>query len=126
MKNLISSTADYVGIAGSSLCLVHCLATPVLMVLRWYECCHFLEAAWWDYCFLLICFIAVFYTTRTHQSVGLVWAFWLAFVAFAVAILFEDDFVFAPYLGYGASSLLIIIHIFNIKFCKKCQTKNFQ
>jgi hypothetical protein len=119
---------DYLGIMGSGLCLVHCLATPILLITQPY----FQGEKWgitpenqyWDYLFLLVCFVAVFTTTKHLESSKIVMSFWTFFLFFSIAILFEDDFKYLNYLGYGSSIGLIITHLINIKHCKRCQTKS--
>ncbi|WP_044172236.1 MerC domain-containing protein [Flectobacillus major] len=132
MEKKLNFWYDYLGIFSSAICLVHCLATPIIMFLKAYYQYSQTQVALdeahdcWDYVFVLLCFIAVFSTTRSCVSIRIVRAFWLAFLAFAVAIIFEDDLPFLQYVGYIASLALIVIHFFNIRFCKKCQIKNFQ
>lgn len=122
---------DYLGIAGSGICLIHCLFTPILIFLKPYLQDTLLngvpdEHHYWDYAFLLISFIAVFSATQHTNSKKITKWFWVFFSLFAIAILFEDDFKYLPFLGYAASIGLIITHFVNIKHCKKCQTENFQ
>lgn len=118
---------DYLGIFGSGLCLLHCLATPVLIFTRPYfqeKVSNGVENHYWDYLFLLVCFVAVFSTTLHLESKKIATSFWLFFVPFAISILFEEDFKYLDFVGYGSSIGLIVTHLINIKHCKKCQTKN--
>jgi uncharacterized membrane protein YoaK (UPF0700 family) len=120
---------DYLGIAGSGMCMIHCLAMPILFfiqnslakdVLKGLD----LENVYLDYLFVLLCFAAVFSVTKHHNSWKISTSFWVFFVLFAISVLFEEDFEHLDFLGYGASIGLIITHIINIKYCKKCQIEN--
>lgn len=120
---------DYLGIAGSGLCLIHCLAMPTLFFIQnsfakdlvkgWN-----LENVYLDYLFVLLCFFAVFSVTKYGNSWKITTSFWLFFLLFSISILFEEDFEYLNFLGYGASLGLITIHIININHIKKCQIKN--
>ncbi len=120
---------DYLGILGSGICLVHCLATPLIMLVQAYYKTEVSISShegirYWDYIFLITCFVAVFFTTKESTSQKISSSFWLFFFFFAIAILFEDDFKYINLLGYFASVGLIITHIINIRNCRRCQTKN--
>ncbi|MET3129686.1 lipid-A-disaccharide synthase-like uncharacterized protein [Arcicella rosea] len=132
MKNSISKYLyDYLGIAGSGICLVHCLATPIVMFVKtFYETKMDISSHegihYWDYLFLTICFIAVYFTTKEATSSKITIAFWSFFVLFACSILFEEDFKYLNLVGYFSSIALIITHLVNLRNCKKCHIKNSQ
>jgi hypothetical protein len=120
---------DYLGIAGSGMCLIHCLAMPILFfvqnsfakdLLKGMD----LENIYLDYLFVLLCFFAVFSVTKYNDSWKIITSFWIFFTLFSVSILFEEDFENLDFLGYGASLGLIITHFININHCKKCQIEN--
>ena len=120
---------DYLGIAGSGLCLIHCLTMPVLFfvqnalgrdLLKGVD----LENIYLDYLFIGLCFFAIFSITKQNDSWKITTSFWLFFLLFSISILFEEDFEYLNFLGYGASLGLIITHIININHFKKCQIEN--
>ena len=127
--NLLKYFYDYLGIAGSGMCLIHCLAMPVLFfiqnsfakdLLKNWD----LENIYLDYLFVLLCFFAIFSVTQYTNSWKINTSFWVCFTLFTISILFEEDFKYLDFLGYGASLGLIITHIINIKYRKKCQIEN--
>lgn len=132
MKKYIKKNRyDYLGIASSGICLVHCLATPIIMAVQGYykvnlSLTHGKGIPYWDYLFLSTCFLAVYFTTKEAISQKIIIAFWSFFILFAIAILFEEDFKYLDILGYISSIGLIITHLLNILNCRKCQTKNSQ
>ena len=120
---------DYLGIAGSGLCLIHCLAMPVLFfvqnslgrdLLKGMD----LENIYLDYLFIALCFFAIFSVTKNSNSRKTIVSFWFFFLLFSISILFEEDFEYLNFVGYGASLGLIITHIININHIKKCQIEN--
>lgn len=117
---------DYLGIVSSGVCLVHCLATPILMLIQAYyktglNVSDQEELRYLDYVFVSVCFLAVYFTTKEEVSRKINTVFWLFFLFFALSILFEDDFQYLNFVGYFSSFGLIITHLINIKKCKKCQ-----
>jgi hypothetical protein len=129
-SNLLKYFYDYLGIASSGLCLVHCLATPIMIFVQQYYHHSSLKESpdengfYWDYLFVFICFTAVYFTTQNINSRKIQVSFWGFFTLFATAILFEDDFRNLQFVGYFSSIGLIITHFINIKYCRKCQIKN--
>ena len=61
--------ADTVGAIASTLCVIHCLATPFIFVVQ--SCtaaCCANAPGWWasfDYIFLLISFVSIYRSTQT-------------------------------------------------------------
>ena len=122
---------DYLGITGSGLCLIHCLAMPVLFFIQNSFAKDFLkgmdlENIYLDYLFIALSFVAIFSITKQNDSWKITASFWLFFLLFSISILFEEDFEYLNFLGYGASLGLIITHIININHIKKCQIENCQ
>ena len=122
---------DYLGITGSGLCLIHCLAMPVLFFIQNSFAKDFLkgldlENVYLDYLFVLLCFCAVIVVTKNCNSRKINFSFWLFFLLFSISVLFEEDFEYLNFLGYIASLGLIITHIININHIKKCQIENCQ
>jgi hypothetical protein len=111
--------ADYVGITGSVLCLVHCLATPVLLVTaNWLRDDTVREGFLnLDYAFILVNVVAV-WTAAQRASRRIALALWVSLSLFAVGILFEDLNPAFEYLGYVASLSLIVSHFTNIRHCR--------
>lgn len=132
MKKLISNYFyDYLGMTSSAICLIHCLVTPIVMLVKpFYDVRMRLPShegiPFWDYLFLFGCFIAVFFTTKEASSFKISVAFWSFFLLFAISILFEDDFKYLNFLGYFSSLALIITHFIHLRNCKKCHIKNSQ
>jgi hypothetical protein len=116
MHHFPSHKSDWVGIASASLCVVHCLLTPVLIALT-------ATFGWWSglsYLFLLISFYAAFETSHHSQGSPWLWLIWVSFAALAASVLFEDDYEWLHWASYLASASLVTGHVFNSAYCKKC------
>ncbi|GAA4434213.1 hypothetical protein GCM10023091_08860 [Ravibacter arvi] len=115
------SNADYVGITGSVLCIIHCIATPLLALSSSVffkdtlsEGMHLL-----GFVFILINGVAVYYATRNGHSTWLNRFLWGAFAVFAASLLLEESNEVFHYLGYFGSFLLIVGHSLNLYLCRR-------
>ncbi len=125
------SAVDLFGAVISSLCLIHCIITPIIFVAK-----PVLETtglrgehghtSWWgalDFVFLILSFLAVWYSAH-HTPFGkiasLLWFFW---VVFALGLVLE--FIAIPqskWFLYIGSISLAITHFINYQLCKACRT----
>jgi hypothetical protein len=110
---------DIVGITSSALCLVHCIASPLLLLLGY----HFFEPdGWhlWDFAFLAISAFAVYSVSKGHTTKWIKAGLWASFAVLSVSILLQhDNFVFLV-TSWCAAASLIVFHIFNIRHCHTC------
>ena len=120
----ISYSSDNVGIIASALCMIHCIGTPFLFIAKacTTTCCA--EAPlWWqiiDYFFLIISFIAIYLVTQKTSLTWIKIVFWSSWIILLLTILnhtfqtFEipKNFIYLP------ASTIIILHFYNLKFCK--------
>jgi hypothetical protein len=106
---------DILGIASASLCVVHCLFTPFLILTA-------SNFSWWhemSYLFLLISFFAAFEASNHTESRVFPLILWSFFLILSVCILFDEDFPILHEISYLASLGLIIGHIYNLCYCPK-------
>ncbi|GAB3221269.1 MerC domain-containing protein [Spirosoma arcticum] len=116
---LIREKADYIGITGSVLCLIHCLITPIVLMssaLVDYDAIRvgFLGL---DYFFVGINIVAVWSVSR-HTSYIIGIALWSFLALFAAGVLLEDVHEWFEYVAYVASLGLVVTHIANIRYCR--------
>ncbi len=111
--------ADYIGITGSILCIVHCLVTPVLVMTSTLLNHDSLRLGFLslDYVFIAVNMVAVWSASR-HTSRQITIALWGFLVLFAGGLLLEDVHEGFEYLAYAASIGLVITHIANIRHCR--------
>lgn len=115
---------DSFGALASGICMVHCLATPFIFIAQTCSasCCD-AAPAWWswiDYFFLGVSFLAVLGSTRNSTNSLIKTALWMSWVALCFAIANERlEWEFLPkYVTYIVASTLIILHLYNLKFCQ--------
>lgn len=108
----------------STICMVHCIATPFLFVVHTCSstCC---EAApiWWkwlDYFFLIVAFFAVYHAAKTTANKGIAKGLWLSWTALLAVIVNEG--VSLLHLPEGAiyfpAFSLVALHLYNKRFCR--------
>ncbi|WP_253256282.1 MerC domain-containing protein [Formosa algae] len=72
---LLKEKPDSVGAIASTLCLIHCIATPVLFMVQSCAldgCQVDAVPTWWgfiDYVFLVIAFFAIYRSTKSHYFI---------------------------------------------------------
>jgi len=123
----INQKPDILGTFASSLCLIHCVATPFIFIAQscTATCC---EAApiWWkpiDYIFLVISFFAIYWSTKTTTIIWIKPMLWLSWLGLASIILNEklELIPLAESAIYFPAIALVILHLYNRKYCK-CET----
>jgi hypothetical protein len=113
--------ADYLGIASSALCVVHCVLSPFIVAtisaLKTSE-----EGwAWLDYVFIALCLWAVFHSTKHSYSKPIKMGLWVVWAVFAIGIVFEEAAEGMAYVGYVGSLGLVVLHILNMRHFKRCE-----
>jgi len=123
----IKRKSDILGAIASTLCLIHCIATPFLFIVQACSatCCN-ASPVWWqfiDYLFLVISFFAIYQSTQTTTNKWIKPALWLNwFLLFMIIVnekigwlLLNDNLIYIPALT------LVALHLYNLKYCK-CNT----
>ncbi|WP_461098536.1 MerC domain-containing protein [Spirosoma luteolum] len=115
--DILTRKADYIGITGSILCLIHCLVTPVLLLSSRLLQNEPLRVGYLslDYVFIAVNIVAVYFATRHYASALVRRALWSFLTLFAISILLEDTAPLFEYLGYVASAGLVFTHLINIR-----------
>ena len=118
---------DSIGAIASSLCVVHCLVTPLLFIAHTCSlgACD-IAPTWWksiDYIFLFIAFVSIYQSTQTTSKKimkPLLWGSWTLLFAL---ILNEKVKLFyaAETVTYAAAITLALLHLYNLKYCQ-CKT----
>jgi len=120
---LIKQNTDILGSFSSSLCLIHCVATPFVFMAQTtaINCC---EGApiWWkllDYFFLIISFYAIYWSTKATTINWIKPLLWLSWFMLMVIIMNEklELLPLPEALIYIPSILLIGLHLYNRKYC---------
>lgn len=118
-----SSKSDRIGALASMLCIIHCIATPFIFVIQPMSSQIESIPIWWkgmDFIFLMISFFAVYWTSKTTTKEDIKNLLWLSWVWLTVAIVNEKLVVLKlpEIMVYIPAIVLIILHIYNLKYCK--------
>ncbi|WP_010136220.1 MerC domain-containing protein [Ochrovirga pacifica] len=124
---LIGKRSDLIGALVSGLCLVHCLATPLLFLAKTCSDSHCIGAPnWWkffDSIFLVLSFIAVFWSSKNSSKNWMQLSLWFSWSTLAFVVLNEKFhwFALAEFYIYFPTLALVFLHIYNRKYCQ-CDT----
>ena len=115
--DFLSRKADYIGITGSVLCIIHCLITPILLMTSNLLQNQHLRVGYLslDYVFIAVNIVAVYSATRHYAAPAVKKSLWGFLSLFTVALLLEDTNPVFTYLAYVASAGLVITHLINIR-----------
>lgn len=124
VKTNISS--DMMGAIASTVCLIHCAATPFLFIAKSCSsaasCCND-APLWWkaiDFLFAIISFAAIYYSTKYTTKKWVVNAMWASWGLLMTTILFEafgSVFIHQSFI-YIPAFAIIGLHFYNLKYCK--------
>lgn len=116
--------SDLIGAVASGLCLIHCIATPLLFIAQTCSatCCE-TSPIWWqwiDYLFLLISFFAVYRSNKTTSKAWIGKAMWISWALLFMLIINERfELISLPELAlYLPALALISLHLYNQKYCQ--------
>lgn len=125
---ILSIKTDYIGAIAGALCMIHCISTPFLFIIKSCSvaCCED-TPVWWrliDVAFLLISFYAIYHTSKKAIPTWLKTTFWLSWTILFLIIINEQINLFQinNKLIYIPGLLIITLHLYNIKFCR-CSEK---
>ena len=117
-------SADNIGMASSSLCLVHCMITPFIFIAQacTASCCA-TAPGWWraiDLVFLIISFAAVYFSAKSTTKNWMRVSFYIVFCMFFVLMANEHfgNLNITRYPMYITAGLLAGLHLYNRRFCK--------
>lgn len=124
--NSTTIKSDTVGAFASSLCLVHCLATPILFVAQTCSatCCDAESVpAWWgwiDYVFLIVSFFAIYWSTKHTTKNWIKPALWSSWLLLLVVLVNERlALVALPEMAIYVPALALVgLHLYNRKYCQ--------
>jgi hypothetical protein len=116
-KPVSKNLYDYTGIVSSALCIIHCLASP--LVLLWLGGQS--ENPWMkvlEFLFLALSLFAVSHAVAHTKLRTVRLLLPVFFAVLAVSVMGEEMWTNARFLSYGASAGLIGLHLVNLRYCK--------
>ena len=117
-------TTDKIGIIASTLCMIHCIATPFLFLAKSCSsaCCES-SPSWWsslDFLFLFVSFFAIYQSSKNSSKIWMKYTMWSTW-AFLLAIVLNENihlFSLTEYVIYFPAITLIVLHVYNLKYCQ--------
>ena len=124
MELKLKINSDIVGASASTLCTIHCLATPFLFFASAcsQSCCSS-APKWWiwlDFAFLFISLFAILKSIKTTSKFWIKPALLISWVALFTFIFLEENtnIQFSNLFKYSAAFSLAVVHIYNLKYCQ--------
>ncbi|NET31736.1 MAG: MerC domain-containing protein [Cyanothece sp. SIO1E1] len=120
--NLTINKPDSLGAIASTLCMLHCFATPFLIIALAGSASITAEAPiWWtsiNYIFLVIAFFAVLSSTQTTSRSFMKPLFWTNWIVLSFVIVNEQiGWLALPELvTYAAATLLVLLHLYHRRY----------
>ncbi|TNE78979.1 MAG: MerC domain-containing protein [Bacteroidetes bacterium] len=111
--------SDILGIISSSLCLVHCLAGPVLVLLGY----SFTEpGGWhlWDILFFGVSAWAVWNASKGHGTRWIKVGLWSSLVVLFGSILVAEHVAIVNIVSWLAALSLVVFHVLNLRHLRTC------
>ena len=108
-KKSLFLSSDWLGMASASLCMIHCLLTPFLVL-------GASQIAWWHDItglFLVLSAVAVWLSTRQGTHTGIKTLIWVSFALLALCVIGEAYWEPFHEISYLASLGLVIGHLWN-------------
>ncbi|MFP4092627.1 MAG: MerC domain-containing protein [Cyclobacteriaceae bacterium] len=107
MKN---QWADWLGILSASLCIVHCLILPIVLVAGMVGKSSFPEWEWLDFIFILLAWIGVYGASRHHRGSTINRLLWANVLIFSFSLLLHEHFSWALFFSLASSLCMIVLH----------------
>lgn len=117
------SSNDYLGALSSSLCMVHCLVTPMLFAVQATSLsCSEISPYWWkmiDFIFLIVSFVAIVYTSKSTSLKFMPFLLYASWFLLAIAVInsLMHLNILPHALIYFPAIVLVILHMYNRKYC---------
>lgn len=120
----LNSNSNIIGASASTLCLIHCLATPFLFAAHaGHVHGHHEHPFWWgtlDIIFIIISFFAVYWSAKHSSKKWMQYALWISWVLLCFVIVNEklglvhliEEIIYIPSLA------LVGLHLYNRKYCQ--------
>lgn len=129
MELRLKMSSDLIGATASTLCTIHCMATPFLFFASTCtKSCCVSAPLWWiwiDYAFLFISLFAVYKSTKSTSKFWIKLVLWGSWIALSSFIFMEQNTQLnsSDYYKYSAALSLAFFHVYNLKYCQ-CESDN--
>ena len=121
---ILTTKSDNLGMLISTLCFIHCLATPFLFIVHTCSvtCCE-TTPIWWkgfDYLFLAIAFFAIRRSTQLGTNNSIKLGLWISWIVLLIVIITENIGLYhlSETYKFIAALTLVVLHLYNQKYCQ--------
>lgn len=125
--NISLQKPDTIGALASSLCVIHCLVTPVIFAAQGVSALHHdTVPIWWkniDFLFVAISVFAVYRSANNSNNSFIKYALWLSWFSLLILIL-NEKLIWLPLselITYTVAFTLASLHLYNLNYCQ-CAT----
>jgi len=124
IKISLTNRSDMLGALSSGLCMIHCLATPLLFLAQSNKAtCSSLGPWWWhtiDYLFIIVAIISI---RRSNQHTTLTWMPYALYTSWVLLtlVMVNDKTHFIQVSGfilYIPGCSLVLLHLYNRHSCQ--------
>ena len=126
----LKADTDIVGVLASTLCIIHCLLTPIIFSASAISAsCSEIGPVWWkslDFVFLVISYFAIVHTVKHTHSIVIPKSMYGAWTILLVLVVNAAlDIVAIPHcIVYIPAMGLTGLHLYNLKYCR-CEGKAY-
>ena len=118
---------DYLGVISGGLCIIHCIATPLLFISNAELAGHGTPIEWQllNFVFVAISFLAI-RTSAKNSSNSTVKVLFYVLWAILFGLIFNESihiFHLPELITYISASSLCCLHVYNLKYCQ-CEGEN--
>ncbi len=134
MISIKKPNTDTIGAIASTICMIHCLLTPVLFITKSCastHCCAADTPIWWsvvDFVFAAIAFFAIWESTQFSTKKWVKYGLWFSWLSLSFIIVNEKVSLISlfDYAIYIPAISLVLFHIYNQRYgCNKdCCVEN--
>ncbi len=115
-----SKGSDFLGLSGSFLCLIHCLAPQLISLgLLGVGVGNFFSGEIWALVFWFTCLFAVRVSARNSVYPAISALLWISLGVFTLGLGIENFAGLGKEISYTGSGLLIIAHLLNLRLQEK-------
>ena len=126
----LKADTDIVGMLASTLCIIHCLLTPIIFSASTISASYTeISPVWWkslDFVFLVISYFAIVHTVKHTHSIVIPKSMYGAWTILLVLVVNAAlDIVAIPHcIVYIPAMGLTGLHLYNLKYCR-CEGKAY-
>ena len=123
-KIQLESKSDLLGAFASGLCMIHCLATPLIFISKaCFAVCCSAAPVWWqsiDYLFVLVSGFAIYHVSKNSNTRWVRIGLYVSWILLLFTVLMSSFFPLAlpESFIYIPSLSIVALHLYNYRYCR--------